>query len=205
MKKTIICNITMQQNNQKCVYQSDDLSLPSSNREVYYPINAYLEKTLAKYDEVKVLLLIKKDAHGNYQENVEEFVTEINEINKEIGAKIEIKYLETDFTEKKSVHEQLMSRIINEIEDGSHILADITYGPKDLPIVLFAALNFADKFLDCEIDNIIYGFASFVDGKPTDTKLCDMIPLYYLNNVTNTINCKDSNKARKMLETLLSL
>ena len=39
-----------------------------------------------------------------------------------------------------------MLKIVDEIEDNSHILCDITYGPKDLPIVLFSVLNFAEKY-----------------------------------------------------------
>ena len=205
MRKIIICNIPMKEKTDKCAYTTDDLSLNISGREVIYPITAFLEKNLKSADEVKLLLLIKKDEAGNYQKNSADFVEEILCINKEIGAKIEHKYIETDFSEEQSVHEQLMGRIVDELDNGSHIIADITYGPKDLPIVLFSALNFAEKFLGCEIDNIIYGQASFVGGKPTNTKICDMIPLYYLNSVTNTIRCDDPEKARKMLKSLLSL
>ena len=97
-----------------------------------------------------------------------------------------------------------MSRIVDELEDNAHILADMTYGPKDQTVVLFSALSFAEKFLGCDIDNIIYGQANFVDRKPVNTKIWDMVPLFYLNTVTNTLHCDDANKARKMLKTLLS-
>ena len=122
-----------------------------------------------------------------------------------VGANIVYKIIETDYSEEQFVHEKLMSDIIDELDENVHIQCDITYGPKDLPIVLFSALNFAEKFLHCDIDNILYGKVTFVDGKPMDTKLCDMVPLYYLNSVTNTIRCDDSQKARKMLKDLLSL
>ena len=65
--------------------------------------------------------------------------------------------------------------------------------------------NFAEKFLGCDIDNIIYGQANFVDGKPVNTKIWDMVPLFYLNTVTNTIHCDTPEKARKTLKSLLSL
>jgi hypothetical protein len=194
----------MKEKTDKCVYTTDDLSLNISGREVIYPITAFLEKNLKSADEVKILLLIKKDEAGHYQKNAADFVEEILSVNKEINAKIEHKYIETDFSEEQSIHEQLMGRIVEEIDNDSHIIADITYGPKDLPIVLFSALNFAEKFLGCEIDNIIYGQANFVDGKPVNTKICDMVPLYYLNSVTNTIRCDNPDKARKMLKSLLS-
>lgn len=63
-----------------------------------------------------------------------------------------------------------MGRIIDEIDDESHIIADITYGLKDLPIIIFSALGFAERFLGCEIDAIIYGQANFVSGHVVNTK-----------------------------------
>ena len=66
-------------------------------------------------------------------------------------------------------------------------------------------MNFAEKFFDCEIDNIVYGQATFADGNVTNTKIRDMIPLYYLNSVTNTVQCSDPIKAKQMLKSLLSI
>ena len=205
MRKTVICNITMKEKTDKCKYRTTDLSLPVSAREVVYPVSAFLEKTLTMDDEIKAVMLVKKDPNGNYQKNAAEFVEEILAINESIGAKIDFKTVETSFSEEQTVHEELLGKIVDEIDDKTHIIADITYGPKDLPIVLFSAMNFAEKFLECEIENIIYGQAVFKDGKPTDTKICDMVPLYYLNSVTNTIRSEDSIRARQMLKSLLSL
>lgn len=98
-----------------------------------------------------------------------------------------------------------MGSIVDELEIGARILVDTTYGPKDLPIVIFTALNFAEKFFECQIDNIIYGKAEFVNGKAVDTKMCDMVPLYYLGSITNSIHCVEPGKAKSMLKSLLSL
>jgi alpha-L-arabinofuranosidase len=187
------------------VYVSDDESLPVSDREVRYPINAFLEKTMTRNDELKIILLEKKDEYGHFQKNTEDFKQELNEANKNIGAKLSYIVIDTDFSQSSIVHEQLMGSIVDELEIGNHILADITYGPKDLPIVIFTALNFAEKFLECKVDNIVYGQASFVDGKVVNTKICDMIPLYCLASITNTINCVEPEKAKKMLKSLLSI
>ena len=81
----------------------------------------------------------------------------------------------------------------------------MTYGPKDLPIVLFSALNFAEKFLGCEVDHLIYGQVSFKDGVPTNPQICDMIPLYCLNSVTNAVRAETPDRARQMLKSLLSM
>ena len=71
MKKILFCNIPMKANTEKCVYVSEDLSVPVSNTPVKYPVNAFFEKTLKTDDEVKVILLVKKDEFGNYKKNPE--------------------------------------------------------------------------------------------------------------------------------------
>ena len=204
MKKIVICNIPMKEKVDKVQYISDDKSLPVADREVYYPISAFLEKTLKPGDELKVILLVKKDKYTHYKKNTEIFLNELKAVNT-AGAVINHIVIDTDFVQSQAVHEQLMGKIVDELETGSHILVDTTFGPKDLPIVIFAALNFAEKFLDCTIDNIIYGQASFVKGKAVDTKICDMIPLYCLSSISNTIHCNSPENARAMLKNLLSL
>lgn len=205
MKKTIICGIPMKKVVDQVVYRSDDKSIPSADRAVRYPVNAFLEETLKPSDELKIILLVKQDPHGSHEHNIGLFKEELANANASIGAKVSYSVIDTDFSQSKSVHEHLMGRLVDEFDIGAHVIVDTTYGPKDLPIVIFTSLNFAEKFLKCEIDNIIYGQASFVDGHAVDTKLCDMIPLYYLGSITNTIHCIEPEKAKSMLKALLSI
>ena len=205
MKKTIICGIPMKKVLDEVVYRSDDKSIPSADRAVRYPVNAFLEETLKPSDELKIILLVKQDPHGSHEHNIGLFKEELANANASIGAKVSYSVIDTDFSQSKSVHEHLMGRLVDEFDIGAHVIVDTTYGPKDLPVVIFTALNFAEKFLKCEIDNIIYGQASFVDGHAVDTKLCDMIPLYYLGSITNTIHCIEPEKAKSMLKALLSI
>lgn len=205
MNKIIICGIPMKDRVDPSIYVSDDKSIPASSRPVRFPINAFLEETMNSDDSIKFLLLVKKDGYGNYKKNLDCFKEEFEAVNAEIGATADYVVIDTEFSEEKSVHEKLMGSIVDELEIGARILVDTTYGPKDLPIVIFTALNFAEKFFECQIDNIIYGKAEFVNGKAVDTKMCDMVPLYYLGSITNTIHCVEPGKAKSMLKSLLSL
>ena len=205
MKKIVICNIPMREYVECTVYESGDASLPVSDKGFRYPVNSFLSQTVTAGDELKFILLIKKDGNSFYEKNTGDFKQEIKGICDDTGAKAEFVLLNTDFTEDRATHEQLMAGIVDQIDDGAHILADITYGPKDLPIVIFTALNFAEKFLNCEVDDIVYGQAEFRDNKVVRSVICDMIPLYCLSSVTNTIKCDAPDKARKMLKTLLSI
>ena len=203
-KKVVICNVPMKKELFKCNYETDSLT-QGSDRAVIYPINAYLEKNLKQGDKIKVILLIKKDNQENYKKNVDSFKEELKEATKDLNLEVEYENIETDFAEEQSVHHQLMGMLIDKIDDESSIVMDMTYGPKDLPVVSFAALKFAEKFLDCEVESIIYGQAKFVDGVPTDTKLCNMMPLYSLDNITSAAECDNATRARALLKKLLSI
>lgn len=203
--KVVICNVPMKKELYKCNYESNSKSTEGSDRAVIYPINAYLEKNLKEKEKIKVILLIKKDNQENYKKNVEAFKEELAQATENLEIEAEYKYVETDFAEEQSVHHQLMGMLVDEIDDGSKIVMDMTYGPKDLPVVSFAALKFAENFLDCEVESIIYGQAKFVDGVPTDTKLCNMMPLYSLDNITSSAHCDNTDKARALLKKLLSI
>lgn len=205
MKKVIICNIPMREYVANTVYSSNDRSLPVSENPYRYPINSLLSQTVNEKDELRIILLIKKDGNMFYEKNTADYKQEIEEICETTGAKAEFITIDTAFTQDKENHEQLMKRLVDEIDTGAHIMVDITYGPKDLPIVIFSAMNFAEKFLKCEIDNIVYGQAAFKDDKVVGSTICDMIPLYCLSSVTNTIKCDEPEKARQMLKSLLEL
>ena len=116
MRKFVICNVPMKSNVDRVVYESDDLSLPVSERAVRYPVSAFLEKTLSSGDELKVLMLVKKDEYSHYEKNSQFFIDELNEINKNIGAEIEFKVIDTEFEQSQAVHEQLMLKIVEEFE-----------------------------------------------------------------------------------------
>ena len=205
MKKTLICSVPMKNKStiKKTKLSGEDCSLKVSDREVRYAISALLDKNINKDDEIKVILLVKKDGQKAYQENLQDCIEEISAGNN-VGAKLDFVTIETDFSQEKNVHEEVLAKLIEETVIDSQIIADITYGPKDLPILIFTALNFAEKFLKCEIKNIIYTQANFVGGEIVKTTLCDMAPLYYLNSLTNTITGDNPQKAKEVFKSLLS-
>ena len=209
MEKIVFTNIPMTKKLHALKYSIDGNSEIDYDGKVVFPINAVLAKTLKKDETVTVVLLKKLDVEGNSDINVGEFMKELNSINGRIGASIDYKIIYTTFEEDKDTHETLLRRMIDTIKDNAVIYADMTYGPKSLPIVLFSVLNFAEKFLNCNIKNIVYGKVNFVSNEkgeslPSNPVLCDMTPLYYLNSVTNSMECKNGEEARKMLDNLLS-
>lgn len=205
MNKTIICGIPMKESVDKVVYSSDDKSLPVASMAVRYPINAFLRETANEGDHFQVILLVKTDEYSSAEKNLRDFQEEFSSAISDCNATADYCVIQSKFTEEKDEHEKLLGRIVDEIDVEGKITVDLTYGPKDLPVVIFTALRIAEKFLRCEIENIIYGQANFAHGHAVNTKICDMAPLYYLGSVTNMIGSADPYKAKSVLKELLSL
>jgi len=205
MKKIVFCNIMMKDKLDRHRYKVNGNSTIEFDGEVAFPVNGVLARTLKKGDDVKVVLLKKEDINGNSGKNTGEFISELDRINAGIGAKIEYKILSTPHDESREVQEKLLKDMIEELESGAVIYADITFGTKSLPIIVFSALNFAEKFFKSEIKNIVYGKVDFdKDNKTVNPELFDMTALFYLNSIANTIECKDGESAKKLLHTILS-
>ena len=73
-------------------------------------------------------------------------------------------------------------------------------------------VRFAETFFKCRIESIVYGKVNFVDDgsgtgktKPVDPVLYDLSPLYYLNSVTDALDCKTPEESIRALDLLLKM
>lgn len=203
MKKVVFCNIMMMKKVDKFIYPLDGKVL--YDKEIAFPINSILAGELKENDEVLVVLLKKNDIEGNSDHNVGMFMAELNAINNTVGAKIEYKIISSDYDESKETQETQLRAMIDVLSDGDEVYCDMTYGPKALPIILFAVLNFGEKHFGIDLKQLVYGKVDFVGGKPCNPALIDMTPLYYLNSVTNSIECRSGKEAKEMLDAVLSM
>ena len=201
MKITVFTNLAMKKNLQKVHYEVDGNKSIEFDGEVCFPINGVLAKKLTKEDDVKVVVFAKEDKDGNTEENERIFKDELNALNESIGAKIEYKVIRTPFVETQDIHYDMMLKGIDELTKDCRIYADITYGPKTLPFIIFYVLKFAEKYYNANIENIIYGKIDFRnDNKIEDFKIFDITPLYYLNGLMDSFDNIEGDKARELLE-----
>lgn len=206
MKKIIFCDIPMKKNMNAMVYAGTGNTNCNYSKPVMFAINAVLAETLKKDDEVRVVLLRTLDKASNSGKNSGLFMQELDSINSEIGAKISYETLESEFKETKDIHETRLKEILDKIEENTEIYADITYGPKPLPMILMCVISFAEKFLNCEVKSVVYGKVDFDDNdKPCNPELYDVTSLYYLNNLTNSMVVDNEKGARQNLNEFFSL
>lgn len=189
---------------------------------VLYPINAFLLDEIKDNDELKVVLLKTKNGtekeDSQTKNNARLFEDEFDSILKELSAgnitgykavknvKVEYVLLDSDFDETKENHEIRFKKMIAYLEEGCELYADITFGSKLLPIMIFCVLNFAERFFDCKIRGLVYGKALHDENnKAHSGELFDVSPMYYLNNITNSMDVPSGEAAIKALDTFFSL
>jgi hypothetical protein len=200
--KTVISNIPLVRGIEAVYYPVVGNSLLDYKHKVHYPVNAVLAKTIKKGEAVKVLLLVTEGGDKAGEKNVERFKKELDAINKDIGAKIRYENIHMPFSATKDVSGDMFRRIIGKFRKNTEIIADITYGPKPLPMILFCALNFAEKFCGADIKHIVYGKVEFRDKKivPSTAALYDITSLFYLNSLTRVMECDSAKSAIKLLD-----
>ena len=211
MKKIVFVDVPMKEINAgrdaQC-YKATGNANCTCGGKVIFPLNAVLAEKLHRGDEVKVVLL--KTQTGRSEENARLFQQELDAINAGIGAKILYEAIDTDFVETKQNHEKRLRAMLSKIEEGAEIYADITFGPKPLPLVMMCVLSFAEKFFDADVKKIVYGKVDFVrhdDGKnyPENPELYDITSLYYLNNLMGAMEAKDGEDALRALDAFFAL
>ncbi|MDR2192522.1 MAG: hypothetical protein LBO62_06565 [Endomicrobium sp.] len=207
-KKIALVSIPITNKIEKVKYQAVKYQVVGNSQiqyegEAMFPISCVLANVLQQDDDVKIVLIKEEQNGGLTQKYAQDFKDEITNINSKIGAKIEFVPLERSYIETPDEHSKLLDAIAEQIDDNAQIYADISYGSKPLPFIVFNVLTFADKFLNCEIKNVVYGKYDYVNKK--DHKIYDITSLYYLNSLNNTITAKNSEDARKILKSLLLL
>ena len=207
MKKIVFVSLMMADDMKKRKYPVEGNAFLEYSSEVYYAINAVLAKTIKADDDIKIILLETKAGDKAGAKNAQLFMNELNGINDEnkIGAKISYEIIPSDFITSRSKFNDLYLKLIKNFEYEAELYADITFGPKSLPLLIFTAMQFGEKFFDCSIGNVIYLKAEFQNNVIVEgTQLiCDYTPLYLLNSFNNTIETSTGEKAIDAVKVLL--
>ena len=207
MKKIVFVSLMMADAMNKRTYPVDGNVFIEYDKDVYYAINGVLAKTLKEKDDVKVVLLETKAGDKSGTKNAQLFMEELNHINEinKIGANISYEIIPSDFITSKNKYNELFLKLVKTLENEAEIYADITFGPKSLPLLIFSAIQFGEKFFDCSIGNVIYLKAEFKNNVLVEgTQLvCDYTPMYLLNSMINTFENTSKEKVINIFEKIL--
>ena len=205
MKKIVISTLPSDNRLVKRLYPVDGNATIEVKEPVYFAINSALANNLQKDDDVKVILVGTTREDDYVQENAKKFMEELHYFNK-VGAKIREAVISRTFDESKTNFHELYEKLLDELEDDAELYVDITFGPKTPVLLIFNVLQFAEKFFNCSIGNIVYSKVIFKPGTseviPGSEMIYDITPLYMLSGITNIIECSDSGKAVQAVKCL---
>ena len=190
---------------QKKQYASGDEAVKASSIFTSFPVISHIDACFKNDNELNIILLAKTSGYDKSRENIEKFKEELNNVIKpENDVKIHI--VKSDFKVDAEIYEKTVNELVKHIPDNSYIISDITYGPKDAPLIIYTAIQLAVKYLDCELGSIIYGLGYFDENENLqETKLCDMGCLFSMLSLTDIMKPTDTGMARKIIEKISDL
>jgi hypothetical protein len=207
--KVVIITVPMKRSDkvEPVLYPVDGNKAVEYEKPVRCPINGILAKTLKKDEQVRVLYIMTTGGNSECEQNKKHFMTELEEINAEIGAVLSYDTIEIEFLPTKGTYNKLLTDLSEKIPENAEIYADITYGHKPEILSLFCAFRFVEEFRDAVVQYIVYGKAEFNPRTEQieHPMLFDITSLYYLFKLIGTIGTADAESASKMLQDFFAL
>lgn len=167
--------------NEKLEYRKEG---GSEIEEIRFPITAAINGYTDSEDVVKVIA-IRSIHDENLMYNWENFfLPEMEKVREEKGIekdRFRIEYIDMETFLGIDATVELFEELLNKIGDHERLHACITFGTKPLPMILFAALNYAYKVrVNTGIECILYGNLH-AGGAKRQPQIDDMTPLFYTN------------------------
>lgn len=196
MRKVFLSTIPLQSVKQ---YKYASASYPNCSSTAF-PIVAAIEQQLQEGDKAVVISIVthSEGTHNKAVSNYSDFKAQVNCIVKEKG--VSLQHIEISVEDKSysASHLELFNKIFNELQDEDEIYADITYGFKSNPVVIFAALNQAYQFKeDIDIKEIIYG--NLFNGTSTPVpEIVEITSLFYMNSLAGSMGTLNNDTRKKL-------
>ena len=207
--KTVIITVPMKppKDVEAVQYPVDGNKSIEYEKPVRCPIHGILAKTLKKGEQVKIIYILTMGKTSKAKQNKKEYIKEIDNINKEIGAVLSYDTIEIDFEPTKKMYNKLITDLAEKIPENTEIYVDTTFGFKAIPLSLFCALRFVEEFRDATVEYIIYGKVEFnpKTGKAQSPMLYDITSLYYLFKLMGSMGASNAEDAMKTLKDFFAM
>lgn len=187
MKKTLIYVVPFRWKVKERKYIPDSQTEGYSGTEVLFPMNGIISHEIKMEDDVDVLFIqtIDDSVNSTKTKDTEDFVRrgtdEISSILRDCCHSIAFNVIRVRFHSSSSDIINLYKEVCDRIAEGSVCYADVTFGEKYNMMLVFCAMNYAEKYLGCEVAQLLYGR---IDGEnDSNGELREFTPLYLLNSL----------------------
>lgn len=117
------------------------------------------------------------------------------------GIDFRINEISIRYDESVEAHLNTFARLIEQINEGDTVFADITFGTKPLPIIEIMALNYALRVKkDVTVECLSYGELNF---NSYDLEIYDVTSLLYMDEIINNIAKMDVDDPLEIIKSML--
>lgn len=170
-----------------------------------FPVLPLIHGYVEAGDTVEIFVLTTEN-HEIAAENYQTIECEVTSLCGEIGVSCVVSKIGVPFDETVETHLDTFKTLIGKISDGDTVLADMTYGPKCLAIILMMAMNYGYRVCkDCAIECFVYGSIDFRDGHPCGRRIYDITSLFLMDQIVNELAKSGNRNPMKVIESILTM
>ena len=203
MKKIVFVPVRMKDDYEKVHWPVSGNTSMEYSEPLFFGLSGVLANSVKPEDELFIYPIITNSGDMAGKKNARILEDELKLVLPPVK-NLEIVPIECEFDEGKAKFKGLFKDLIKKLQQGAELSADITAGTKSLPLLIFSAMQFGEKFFDCSIGNVIYQKVVFKDNVKVKGSelLYDITPLYMLNSFTSTIESSSGETAVAAVEAL---
>ena len=196
----------------KSEYKVNADRFKSFDYPVYYSMSGIIPQFLAPAEELKLITVVSSSETPSVQktiaENVKRCHDEFELDCEQTGSPFNAVDINIPYDVNNKYFEKMFSQIIGEIEEGSEIFVDCTFGDRFITLFLYSVVQFAEQCLGCKLNIMTCAKQDYDDsGKPVDGSqvITDITSVYYLYKIISTLHSTDGKKAIKTVQDFLAL
>ena len=187
MKKTLIYATPFRWKARDRRYIPDYSTDAYSGEKVLFPMDGIIKAEITEEDDVDVIFVQTLDDNEDEEKrkDTDEFVergtNEISALFEGACHSLSFSVIQVRFHSTSADIINLYKEVCGRIAENSVCYADVTFGEKYIMMLIFCALNYAEKYLGCEVAQLLYG--RFDGDNEKDACLIEFTPLYLLNSL----------------------
>lgn len=220
MKKFITTISPMQERLTNGIYSAGNNAKLSCDIETCFPVLPLVKGYSDEGEKVEIIAIytdddkcVARDQNGNIRkdENGDDYnISKVNyrKFKKQAadflnGINYKINLITINYDESVEAHLNTFTKIIEQINEGDILFADITFGTKPIPIIEIMALNYALRVKkDVIVECLSYGAKDFNTG---GLEIYDVTSLLYMDEIINNMAKMKVENPLEMIKDIIKL
>lgn len=171
-----------------------------TERETSFPIILPISQTAQRDELINITLLISENSPVS-SANFLRLMTELKELAGDIGFRYDLTEIRIAGEENPEKQNRVFEALIETLGDGESIYADITFGHKVIPLIIFTALSFCYKLCsDTQVNAVFYA-----DGVGETAELHDISKLFFMESVIHSVSQSVPDDPLSIIKRILNM